>query len=58
MSGFEEGVLLAEMREQLRQISHHLQEERKLLQVILERLPAPATYHPVSPTAGSITVRS
>jgi hypothetical protein len=51
MSEFEEGILLAELRGRLREISEHLREERKLLQEILERLPKPTYPQPVA--AGS-----
>jgi hypothetical protein len=44
--------------EALHRIAELLRAQEELLERICKRLPQPATFHPVSRTAGSITVRS
>jgi hypothetical protein len=53
---FEVEALLIELTRSNQRLLALLQEEKKLLQEILARLPAPATYH--ATVGGSITVRN
>lgn len=55
---FEVEALLIELSNSNRQILALLQDERKLLQQILDRLPKPQVFYPVSAQGSSITVRS
>jgi hypothetical protein len=55
---FKVEALLIELVNSHRQILSLLQEDRKLVREVLDRLPKPQVFYPASAAGSSITVRS